>query len=423
MKAVTNPKKIVEEIAAKAKKASFSLAKANTASKNKALELIQKDLILKANEILSANQVDVNNAKKSGASSSLIDRLRLTKEHIESMSSAINDIINLPDPVGEITRMWRRPNGLWVGRMRIPIGVIAIIYEARPNVTSDAAALCIKSGNSVILKGGSEAINTNMVIASIIKNSMKMAGLPENAVQVIPTTDREAVLHMLKLEEYIDLIIPRGGESLIRFVTENSRIPVIKHYKGVCHIYVDEHADLNKAVPITVNAKVQRPSVCNAVETLLVHEKIAKKFLPLIWNEFKKYKVEIRGCRRTAGILKGIKLATEEDWYTEYLDLIISVKIVKDINEAISHIEKYGSSHTESIITENYSNAMKFIREVNSSSVMVNASTRFSDGNQYGLGAEMGISTTRLHAYGPMGLEGLTIEKFIVFGEGQIRER
>ncbi len=398
------------------------MAKANESAKNRALEIIAQNLVAKHKEIVRANSVDISNARKKKLSSAMIDRLRLNKERIEEMAETIMDIVNLPDPVGEITRIWKRPNGLLVGKMRIPIGVIGIIYESRPNVTSDAAALCIKSGNAVVLRGGSEAINTNMVIASIIKSSMKMAGLPEDGVQVVPTTDREAVLHILTLEDYIDLIIPRGGEGLIKFVVENSRIPVVKHYKGVCHIYVDEYADMNKAVNITVNAKVQRPSVCNAVETLLVHEKIARKFLPIVGKELKKHGVEIRGCRRTAGILKGIKRASEDDWYAEYLDMILAVKVVRSIEEAIEHIETYGSSHTESIVTENYTNAMKFLTEVNSSSVMVNASTRFSDGNQYGLGAEMGISTTKLHAYGPMGLEGLTIEKFIVFGQGQIRE-
>jgi glutamate-5-semialdehyde dehydrogenase len=305
--------------------------------------------------------------------------------------------------------------------MRIPLGVIGIIYESRPNVTADAAGLCIKSGNAVILRGGSESVRTNLAIGEVLRGSLKYSGLPPDAVQIIPVTDREAVLEMLKLDEYIDLVIPRGGEGLIRFVSENSRIPVLKHYKGVCHIFVDESADLDMAEDICVNAKVERPGVCNSMETMLVHEKISRRFMPRIAKRLTDEGVELRGCERTLEILPGIKKARESDWYEEYLDLILSVKVVKGINEAISHIEKYGSMHTESIITENYTNSQKFLNGVNSSTVMVNASTRFSDGYELGLGAEIGISTSKLHAFGPMGALELTTTKFIVFGEGQIR--
>ena len=306
--------------------------------------------------------------------------------------------------------------------MRIPLGVIGIIYESRPNVTADAAGLCIKSGNAVILRGGSETIRSNMAIGQILRDALSETGLPEDAVQIIPVTDRNAVLEMLKLDELIDLIIPRGGEGLIRFVTENSRIPVLKHYKGVCHIFVDESADLEMAQDICINAKVQRPGVCNSMETMLVHENIAESFLPKVSKAFSENNVELRGCERTREIIPQITQANENDWYQEYLDLILSVKVVKDIKDAIEHIEKYGSMHTESIITQSYANSQYFINSVNSSTVMVNASTRFSDGFELGLGAEIGISTSKLHAFGPMGLEELTTTKFIVLGDGQIRE-
>jgi glutamate-5-semialdehyde dehydrogenase len=317
--------------------------------------------------------------------------------------------------------MWRRPNGLLVGRMRIPLGVIGIIYESRPNVTADAAALCLKSGNAVILRGGSEAIHSNLAIASILRRVLGRNSLPEAAISIIPVTDRKAVNEMLQLEEYIDLIIPRGGEELIRTVVAQSKIPVIKHYKGVCHIFVDARADLDMAVSICLNAKVQRPGVCNAMETLLVHRDIARKFLPLVARHLKKANVVLKGCAQTMKILKDIEAAAEEDWYAEYLDLILAIRIVENIDEAIEHIEKYGSLHTESIITTDYANSQRFLNEVNSSTVLVNASTRFSDGFELGLGAEIGISTTKLHAFGPMGLEELTTSKFIIYGNGQVR--
>ena len=317
--------------------------------------------------------------------------------------------------------MWLRPNGLKVGKMRIPLGVIGMIYEARPDATIEAAALCLKAGNVVILRGGSEAINSNIILGNIMTAALVKAGLPEKAIQVVPITDRDAVLALLEMEEYIDLIIPRGGEGLIRFVTEHAKMPVLKHYKGVCHVYVDDKADLEKAKKICFNAKVQRPGVCNAMETLLVHEGIAEKFLPDMLKTFTQAGVEIRGCPKTCNLFPSAKAATEEDWPAEYLDLILAVKIVADMEEAINHIAKYGSNHTEAIVTENYSRAWEFLEKVDASVVLVNASTRFNDGNQLGLGSEIGISTSKLHAYGPMSLEELTTTKFIVFGEGQIR--
>lgn len=317
--------------------------------------------------------------------------------------------------------MWRRPNGLLVGKMRIPLGVIGIIYESRPNVTVDASALCLKAGNAVILRGGSESIKSNLAIASVLRKVLQDTSIPVEAIQVIPVTDREAVAAMLKMEEYIDLIIPRGGEDLIRAVVAQSRIPVIKHYKGVCHIFVDASAEMAMAVDICLNAKTQRPGVCNAMETLLVHQTIAGKFLPVVANKMKKAGVVIRGCEKTKSILKRIEKAVEDDWSAEYLDLVLAVKVVENMNEAIAHIEKYGSLHTESIITGDYSNAQRFLNDVNSSTVLVNASTRFSDGFELGLGAEIGISTTKLHAFGPMGLEELTTTKFIIYGNGQVR--
>lgn len=411
---------IVLETAKNARKASYVIAKADTNTKNKALELMAKMLEEKTKKIIEANKKDIREAK--GLSKAMIDRLTLNEKRIGEMAKGIKEIISLNDPVGEITKMWKRPNGLLVGKMRIPLGVVGIIYEARPNVTADAASLCIKSGNAVILRGGKEAFHSNMVIVEIIGEALKKAGLPKEVVQLIPVKEREAMLEFLKLEEYIDVIIPRGGEGLIRFVVENSKIPVIKHYKGVCHIFVDESADIDMAINICFNAKVQRPGVCNAMETLLVHKNIAKDFLPLMADKYIKAGVELRGCEKTRKIIKGIKKAKDSDFGYEFLDLILAIKIVDDLDGAIEHINKYGSLHTESIITQNYSNAQRFLKEVNSSTVLVNASTRFSDGFQLGLGAEIGISTTKLHAFGPMGLEELTTTKFVIYGNGQIRE-
>lgn len=413
---------LLNDIAERSRSASKQLARASSGAKDKALIKMAHDIVAKAEYIISENKKDLEGATKKGMSSAMIDRLRLTPERLEKVANGLREVAALTDPVGEVVRMWTRPNGLRVGKMRIPLGVIGIIYESRPNVTADAAGLCIKSGNAVILRGGSETIRSNIAVGEILRGALKENGLPEDAVQIIPVTDRNAVLEMLKLDELIDLIIPRGGEGLIRFVAENSRIPVLKHYKGVCHVFVDESADLNMAESICVNAKVQRPGVCNSMETMLVHEKIAETFLPKVCKALIDKGVELRGCQRTKEIIPEVQNATENDWYEEYLDLILSVKVVKDLNKAVEHIEKYGSMHTETIVTESYANSQEFINGVNSSTVMVNASTRFSDGFELGLGAEIGISTSKLHAFGPMGLEELTTTKFIVLGEGQIRE-
>lgn len=414
--------KLAAETAERARKASLILAKAASGPKNDALLRMAGGIVDRADYIIGENKKDVDEARAKGLSAAMIDRLKLTADRLARIADGLRQVSAQEDPVGEIVHMWKRPNGLLVGKMRIPLGVIGIIYESRPNVTADAAGLCVKSGNAVILRGGSETIRSNIAMGEVLRESLKGAGLPEDAVQVIPVTDRGAVLEMLKLDEYIDLVIPRGGEGLIRFVAENSRIPVLKHYKGVCHIFVDETAQPGMAESVCLNAKVQRPGVCNAMETMLVHEKIAKKFLPVVAKRFEDEGVELRGCERTRKILPGIKKAGESDWHEEYLDLILSVKVVKGIDEAVAHIEKYGSMHTESIITENYTNSQKFVNGVNSSTVMVNASTRFSDGYELGLGAEIGVSTSKLHAFGPMGALELTTTKFVVFGEGQIRE-
>ncbi|MCD6353118.1 MAG: glutamate-5-semialdehyde dehydrogenase, partial [Proteobacteria bacterium] len=367
------------------------------------------------------NARDLHLAQNKGLSNALIDRLTITDKIIEDMAGGLREVANLPDPVGEITGMWKRPNGLLVGNMRIPLGVIGIIYESRPNVTADAAGLCLKSGNAVVLRGGSEAIHSNRVIADILQKEAGKTGIPREAISFIPISDREAVYALLQLEELIDVIIPRGGEDLIRSVVEKSKIPVIKHYKGTCHIFIDNTADMKMSEEIVINSKCQRPGVCNALETLLIHQEIAPVILPVLIPRLQEKGVEIRGCPRTVNLSPGLKPASPDDWYAEYLDLILAVKVVDTIQEAINHIETYGSLHTESIITQSYENGQKFLREVDSSTVLVNASTRFSDGNQLGLGAEIGISTTKLHAFGPMGLKELTTTKFIVYGEGQIR--
>ncbi|MBI5561186.1 MAG: glutamate-5-semialdehyde dehydrogenase [Deltaproteobacteria bacterium] len=412
---------LILSIASKAKAASSKVAKLDGAIKNKALLRMAGEIEKKSGLLKKENGKDIRAAEKKGMKKAMLDRLTLSDKVIKAMAHGLREVASLPDPVGEVTGMWKRPNGLVVGRMRIPIGVIGIIYESRPNVTADAAGLCLKSGNAVILRGGSEAINSNMAIADVLSSACRSTGVPQDAIQVVPTVEREAVVEMLRLEEYIDLIIPRGGEGLIRFVVENSKIPVIKHYKGVCHVFVDESSGMDMAVNIAYNAKVQRPGVCNAMETLLVHRDIAKKFLPLIHKKYIEAGVELRGCPETRKILKGVKEAKEEDWFAEFLDLILAVRVVKDMDEAIKHIERYGSLHTESIVTRDYANAKRFLTEVNSSTVLVNASTRFSDGFELGLGAEIGISTTKIHAFGPMGLKELTTQKFIVYGDGQVR--
>ncbi len=417
-----NTHKLMSKIAEDARQSSFSLSTSDTKLKNDALLLISENLIKQKKYIQSENQIDVDNAREKGLAGAMVDRLVLNEKRINSMVEGLREVTKLNDPVGEITKMWKRPNGLSVGQMRIPLGVISIIYESRPNVTVDAAGLCLKAGNAVILRGGSEAFNSNQALGSIISDALKEVGLPEKAVQIVPVTDRNAILEMLKLEELIDLVIPRGGEGLIRFVAENSRIPVLKHYKGVCHVYIDESADLELATNIAVNSKAQRPGVCNAMETLLVNRKIAKKYLPILNEELQEKGVKVKACKNTIKILPESVPAKDEDFYEEYLDLILNIKIVDDINDAIEHIEKYGSMHTESIVTESYENSQYFINRVNSSAVLVNASTRFNDGFELGLGAEIGISTSKLHAFGPMGLEELTSKKFIVYGDGQVKE-
>ncbi len=408
-------------VAKRAREAGTRLAKLGSEVKNGALIEMADSLVREKKKLQAQNEKDLKLAREKGLSGAMIDRLTLSDKVIDSMAESLKEVAALPDPVGEVTSMWRRPNGLLVGRQRIPLGVIGIIYESRPNVTADAAGLCLKSGNAVVLRGGSEAINSNIAVAEVLKKAGKAAGIPEDAVGMITTTDREAVGEMLKLEELIDVIIPRGGEELIRRVVETSMIPVIKHYKGVCHVFVDESADIKMATDIAVNAKVQRPGVCNSMETLLVHKNIAKDFLPVVVKALRDEKVEIRGGKETLKIITDAVEATEDDWYEEYLDLILAVRIVNSLDDAVSHIEKYGSLHTETIVTADYNNARRFLDEVNSSCVFVNASTRFSDGFELGLGAEIGISTTKLHAFGPMGLNELTTTKFIIFGDGQLR--
>lgn len=412
----------VREVALAAREAARELARVSSDRKERALVAMASALERETHKLLQENKLDLDLAPKAGLSGPMLDRLTLTERVISEMARGIREVASLPDPVGQVVRMWRRPNGLMVGRMRIPLGVVGIIYEARPNVTADAAALCIKSGNGVVLRGGSEAFRSNQAIVSILREALRGEGLPQGAVSMIPTTDREAVREMLQLEGIIDVIIPRGGEELIRAVVAESKIPVIKHYKGVCHVFVDESADLDMAERICMNAKLQRPAVCNAMETLLVHRKIAPTFLPRIGSKLKERGVELRGCRLTREIMPDLKEATEQDWYAEYNDLILAVRVVEGLQEAMDHIARYGSDHTESIVTRDYQNAQRFLQEVQSSVVLVNASTRFSDGYQLGLGAEIGISTTKLHAYGPMGVEELTTTKFVVYGDGQVRE-
>jgi glutamate-5-semialdehyde dehydrogenase len=412
----------VVQIARDARQASFVMSRLGTTAKNNLLLAMAEALQKQAAHLIAENAKDLEAGKNKGLSSAMLDRLMLNDKRITGMADALVEVAGLPDPVGEVTRMWKRPNGLQVGKMRIPLGVIGIIYEARPNVTADAAALCLKAGNAVILRGGSEAIHSNRAIAGVLRDVMTGQGIPAAALALIPFTDRQGVLEMLKQEESIDLIIPRGGESLIRFVVENSRIPVIKHYKGVCHIYIDENADFDMAERIIINAKTQRPGVCNALETILVHRSAAEAFIPRISSSLGDLQVELRGDESFRQFAPRAAAASEEDWYAEYLELILACRVVDDMDAAIDHINRYGSLHTEAIITSDYSRAQRFIREVNSSCVMVNASTRFADGGELGLGAEIGISTTKLHSFGPMGLEDLTTTKFIVFGDGQVRE-
>jgi glutamate-5-semialdehyde dehydrogenase len=416
-----SPDTALQELAASARDASRILADADTETKNNALHAMADALLDRSPEILKANAGDVAAGKAKGLSDAMLDRLSLTRERMKDLADGIKEVAALPDPIGEVSKLRQRPNGLLVGQMRIPLGVIMMIYEARPGVAAEAAALCLKAGNAVILRGGSDAALSNEVIGATLREALRRTGLPKGAVSVAPSTDRSGMVELLKMDEMIDLVIPRGGEGLIRFVAEHSRIPVLKHYKGVCHLYIDASADLSMAVRIAINGKVQRPGVCNAVETILAHEDFAKNNLGAVCGELAEAGVEIRGCERTRLLFPQARPATEEDWHAEYLDLIASVRIVNNLSEAIEHIRVYGSNHTEAIVTNHHGNAMEFLRRVGSSTVLVNASTRFADGHQLGLGAEIGISTTKLHAYGPMGLEGLTSQKFVVLGDGQIR--
>ena len=415
----------IEEIAKKAHDAAGKIAEAGSSVKLSVLSTLKELLIKNRKAIEAENAKDIENAKAAGLSKPMIDRLFISDKVFSSVLNSIDDVMKIKDPVGEIENMAVRPNGLMVGRMRIPLGVIGIIYESRPNVTVDASILCLLSGNAVILRGGSEAINSNKMLASIVSESLEINNLPPEAVSIIPYTDRSAITELISLKKHIDLIIPRGGEGLISFVTENSKIPVIKHDKGVCHIYVDKYADIKKSIDVIINAKVQRPSVCNALETLLVHSDIIGDFMPVMLDELKNNGVETRVDGEIMNIFKSrfnfITQASDADWDAEYLNLTLSVKTVKDMDEAIEHIKRHGSNHTESILTENYSRALEFIKKVNSSCVLVNASTRFNDGFELGLGAEIGISTSKIHAYGPMGAKELTTTKFVVFGNYQKR--
>ncbi|HVM61353.1 MAG TPA: glutamate-5-semialdehyde dehydrogenase [Verrucomicrobiae bacterium] len=411
-------KQQMRSLAERSRDASRALAKLDANQKNALLRAMADGIEKSAATIKSANAKDLDAAGKSGLSSAMLDRLTLTEKRVSEMARGVREVADLPDPVGTTISEWTRPNSIRIRKVRVPIGVILIIYESRPNVTADAACLCFKTGNAVILRGGSEAIHSNLAIAE----AMTVPGVPPNSITVVPTTDRAAIDELLKLDDLINLCIPRGGEGLIRAVAEKSRIPVIKHYKGVCHVYVDREADFDMAEKIVINAKCQRPGVCNAIETLLIDEKIADKFLPRIGKALTDKKVELRGDERTRQLVSSAKPAIEDDWYAEYLDLILAVRVVNGVDAAIAHITKYGSAHSDAIVTANKATADKFLREVDSSSVFWNASTRLADGGQYGFGAEIGISTDKIHARGPMGLEELTSYKFVVVGDGQVRE-
>ena len=411
----------VKELGKRAKEASYDLGIASTTEKNNALELMARNLLKYKDEIIGANKVDLKVAEDKGTSKPMLDRLVLDETRIEDMAKGLREIINLDDPVGEVIEMWKRPNGLQIGKKRVAIGVVGIIYEARPNVTSDAAALCLKSGNAVILKGGSDAINSNKAIVKALASAVKESGLPEYSIQLIEDTSREATNEMMKLNKYIDVLIPRGGAGLIQAVVKNATVPVIETGVGNCHIYVDEVCDLDMAKNIILNAKTSRPGVCNAAEKMLINEKVAKEFLPIIIEALKEKNVEIRGDEEVSCVDSYVKKATEEDWDTEYLDFVIGAKVVKDVDEAIEHINRYGTGHSEAIVTDSYKNSQKFLNKVNAAAVYVNASTRFTDGSEFGFGAEIGISTQKLHARGPMGLKELTTIKYIIYGNGQVR--
>ena len=412
---------ILETMGKKAKEASYELGAASTKEKDKALLAMAQELIENTNEILEANRIDLKNAEIKGTPKAMLDRLALDKDRIKAMADGLKEVVNLQDPVGEVVSMWQRPNGLQIGQKRVPMGVIGIIYESRPNVTCDAAGLCLKTGNASILRGGSDAINSNKAIMVALTKGIERAGLPKECVQLIEDTSREVATEMMKLNEYIDVLIPRGGAGLIQSVVKNATVPVIETGTGNCHIYVDESCDFDMAVKIAVNAKASRPTVCNAAEKLLVNEKIAKDFLPIAVKVLRENGVVLRGDEASQAIINDIEKASEEDWSKEYLDYIMAVKIVKDVDEAINHINKYGTGHSEAIITESYKNSQKFLQRVDAAAVYVNASTRFTDGSEFGFGAEIGISTQKLHARGPMGLKELTTIKYIIYGNGQIR--
>ena len=411
----------MQEKGKKARIAARAMAKADAGTKNACLFALAEILISETRTLLQANAEDMRNGRAAKLDAALLDRLELNADRIAAMADGVKQVANLPDPVGEITDMKMRPSGIQVGRMRVPLGVVGIIYESRPNVTADAAALCLKSGNAAILRGGSEAMHSNQAIARCIEKALSAADLPEEAVQVLDITDRRTVGEMVAMPEFIDVIIPRGGKGLVEAVSKNARVPVIKHLDGICHVYIDGAADIDKAIAVAVNAKTQRYGTCNTMETLLVDKTIAEKVLPRLQEIYLEAGVELRGCDRTRRILNDIRPATEEDWRTEYLAPILSIRIVDGVEQAIDHITQYSSAHTDAIVTENLSRARQFIREVDSSSVMVNASTRFADGYEYGLGAEIGISTDKFHARGPVGLEGLTSQKWVVFGDGNVR--
>ncbi|MFO1421559.1 MAG: glutamate-5-semialdehyde dehydrogenase [Candidatus Competibacteraceae bacterium] len=405
----------------RARAASRSVGRAETRVKDAALLAIAAALEVAEDRLLAENRKDMDAGRASGLDAALLDRLELTPKGVRAMARGLREIAAQSDPVGEITDLRYRPSGIQVGRMRVPLGVIGIIYESRPNVTADAAALCLKAGNAAILRGGSEALHSNRAIAACIQQGLAAAGLPADAVQVIDTADRAAVGALIRMAEYVDVIVPRGGKGLIERISREARVPVIKHLDGVCHVYIDDRADLDKAIKVAYNAKTQRYGTCNTMETLLVAEGIAERVLPVLGQMYQEAGVELRGCERARDILPGIRAAAEEDWYSEYLAPILAVRVVKDLDEAMDHIATYGSAHTDAIVTEDYGRARRFLREVDSSSVMVNASTRFADGGEYGLGAEIGISTDKLHARGPVGVEGLTTLKFVVLGDGHIR--
>ena len=421
MNAPSDIKSYMLQVGQRARVAAREVARADTETKNRALAAAAKALRRDEKKVVAANEGDLQSARAGGKDAVFIDRLTLTGKTIEAMAQGLEEVARLPDPVGEISELREQPSGIRVGRMRVPLGVIGIIYESRPNVTADAAALCLKAGNACILRGGSEAVRSNLAIAACVHEGLRAAGLPETAVQVIETSDRAAVGQLLAMNEYVDIIVPRGGKDLIERVMRESRIPMIKHLDGVCHVYIDESADPDKAIHIADNAKTQRYGVCNAMETLLVNEKIAPKVLPALARIYADKGVELRGDEGARKLVSAMKPATEEDWYTEYLAPILAVRVVKDLDAAMAHIARYGSQHTDAIVTEDEARARRFLREVDSSSVLVNASTRFADGFEYGLGAEIGISTDKLHARGPVGLEGLTSQKYVVFGSGQIR--